>query len=254
MAQVLDLSTKIEGGQYDGQTLQAVIGKDIEFVKLQQRLGKFVLREGAQRVLDGFRRAGVKQQKVEAEKQTPETGGDENTLQDLKIAATKAVQAFEKGEDENATEEVTLDVIAKLPEDVQAPYLKQVKDIKVAAEKEAEKKKQEEEAAAEAEKLQGLKDAAQKAVDGFLAGTEGATEADALVAIELLPEGEREVFVQSIEAHKQALKEAADKAAADKEAADKAAADKAAASETKEAEAKSGEGEKTETKTTKKKK
>lgn len=191
MAQTLDLSTKIQGGQYDGKTLQEVIGSDIEYVKLQIRLGNFVLREGASRVMDGFKRASVKQQKVEYKKKGEDITSGFPSMQELRIEATKVVEAFIAGIGD-ITEEEVISTISVLPDEIQKPYLLQMEEYKL---KMGGKQQEESE-------LQELRETVKSTVDSFLASEDGVTEENARDIVSKLPEKEQEEFIQSIDLHK----------------------------------------------------
>lgn len=78
MAQVLDLSTKVMGGRYGGKTLQEILGKDVAYVQVEEREGRFILRGSAKRTLDGLVNARKQHQKtvVPAEEVTEAADAD----------------------------------------------------------------------------------------------------------------------------------------------------------------------------------
>lgn len=179
MRQVLDLSTRITGGQYDGQTLSEVLGKDVEFVKLQVRLGNYVLRESASRVLEGFRRAGLKQQKVELG--SVDNGESKPSLEELMVE--KAVNDYIAG----VPSEDVVTALMSLPEEKRVPFELRIKEHD------------------EKQRLLRLKELAKCAVDAYIAGEEGATEEKTLDVIGNLPESERGAYIQSVDEHKKGL-------------------------------------------------
>lgn len=67
MAQILDLSTKVMGGRYSGKTLQEVLGKDVAYVQVEEREGRFILRGSAKRTLDGLVKARKQHQKTDVQ-------------------------------------------------------------------------------------------------------------------------------------------------------------------------------------------